>query len=345
MEEMAIVAAGLVAALYIAWNLGANDAANPTDMAVGSGALSIREAVILFAAFAAMGALAQGYMVMKTLGRGVVSEIDPLGALSASLATGLWITLATWKGLPVSTTHSSVGAVLGYGVAKKLLGSGSESVINLDVVTKVFVSWLLTPVLAITFAASLYFAFSKLTLKLQSRSRDVNKLFKYLLIFNLAFSAYAFGANDVGNATGVYVAVVSDVMGTPDRVTMLYLAALGSAGIALGGFTWGYRVIRTVGFRITRLDYVSGAAGELSNALVVWLFTTVPKLLFGWGMPISTTHASVGSVIGVGIAKSRSLRGVNVRTIAVIFAGWGLTVPVAAGLSIIIYSLASSIMS
>jgi PiT family inorganic phosphate transporter len=118
---------------------------------------------------------------------------------------------------------------------------------------------------------------------------------------------------------------------------MRLLAALGAAGIALGGFTWGYRVIRTVGFRITRLDYVSGASAELANALVVWLFSKIPYLVFGYGMPISTTHASVSAIIGVGIAKHRSLQGVNWRTVGLIVAGWLLTLPVAASIGLAVY--------
>ncbi|RLG82162.1 MAG: inorganic phosphate transporter, partial [Thermoprotei archaeon] len=115
--ETLYVVLGLFAALYIAWNLGANDAANPTNAAVGSGAIKLRDAILLFSLFAAIGAIVQGYMVMKTIGKGVVRDIDAMGALVASIAAGLWITLATWKGIPVSTTHSTVGAVLGIGFA------------------------------------------------------------------------------------------------------------------------------------------------------------------------------------------------------------------------------------
>ncbi len=334
--ETTYIVLGLGAALYIAWNLGANDAANPTESAVGCGAVKLRDAVLLFAVFAAVGAMVQGYMVMKTIGKGVVTDIDPKGALVASIAAGLWITLATWKGMPVSTTHSTVGAVLGIGLAYNLIGQ-SQGQINWNVVLMVVLSWITSPLAAILLSIALYHLFAKLKTRLDRASRNTNKIFKYILIFNLAFSAYAFGANDVGNATGVYVSVVSKIYGVPDRTTMFYLALLGSVGIAVGALTWGYRVIRTVGFGITRLDYVMGAAAELSNALVVWLFSTVPKILVGYGMPISTTHASVSSIIGVGIARSRSIRSLNLRTVALIVASWILTVPVAALISLTIY--------
>jgi len=338
-----LIALGLCVAMYMAWNLGANDAANPTDTAVGAGAISIKKAVILFSLFAGIGAVAQGYMVMKTIGKGVVSDLDPLGALIASLTACLWVTLSTWKGMPVSTTHSTVGSVLGIGLAYFFLSRSAH--IKWSVVVGVILSWITSPLIAITLSVLFYFALYRLASTLLSYGRNVDKFFKYFLLFNLAFSAYSFGVNDVGNATGVYVAVVSKTFGMPDMTTMLYLAILGSIGIALGALTWGYRVISTVGFKITRLDYISASAAELANALVVWCFSTIPKIVIGYGMPISTTHASVSSVIGVGIAKEKSLKGVNWRIVGYIILSWILTVPVTAGISFTLYIILSKIIA
>ncbi len=327
-----LVILGLMAAFYMAWNLGANDAANPTDTAVGSGAVSLKKAILLFSIFAVLGAVLQGYRVIKTIGKGVVKDLDPAMALSASLAAGLWVTLATRKGLPVSTTHSTVGAVLGVGFARGLMGG--EAKIDWNVVLKVVASWITSPLGAILLAFILYYAFATLYRALNGRGWSVDRIFQAILIFNLAFSAYAFGANDVGNATGVYVGVVSSTLGVPDDKTLQLLAVLGGLGIMAGAFTWGYRVIMTVGFKITKLDYVSGAAAELANASVVYLYTL-------WGMPVSTTHASVSSVIGVGIAKGKGLSGIDKWTVLMIIAGWLATVPVAAGIAASIYTLIS----
>ncbi|MEB3765802.1 MAG: inorganic phosphate transporter [Desulfurococcales archaeon] len=321
---------GLAVAFYMAWNLGANDAANPTDTAVGAGALSLRKAILLFVVFAILGALLEGYRVIKTIGKGVVKDLDPVMALSAGLAAGLWVTIATRKGLPVSTTHSAVGAVLGVGLTRQYLEGVNES-IDWGVVVKVVLSWITSPIGAIILAILLYNALKFIETKFLVH-RNADKFFRYLLIFNLAFSAYAFGANDVGNATGVYVTAVSSVTGMPDDNTMRLLALWGGLGIALGALIWGYRVIMTVGFKITKLDYVSGAAAELSNALIVYLFTRL-------AMPVSTTHASVSSVIGVGIAKGKGLKGIDKWTVLIILAGWIATVPVAAGLASLIYTL------
>ncbi len=321
---------GLAVAFYMAWNLGANDAANPTDTAVGAGALSLRRAILLFVVFAILGALLEGYRVIKTIGKGVVKDLDPVMALSAGLAAGIWVTIATRKGLPVSTTHSAVGAVLGVGLTRQYLEGVNES-IDWGVVVKVVLSWITSPIGAIILAILLYYVLKLVETRFLI-NRNADKFFRYLLIFNLAFSAYAFGANDVGNATGVYVTAVSSITGMPDDNTMRLLALWGGLGIALGALIWGYRVIMTVGFKITKLDYVSGAAAELSNALVVYLFTRL-------AMPVSTTHASVSSVIGVGIAKSKGLKGIDKWTVLIILAGWIATVPVAAGLASLIYTL------
>jgi len=269
-------------------------------------------------------------MVIKTFGRGIADVRTIYDAITASAATAFWITLASYKGLPISTTQSSVGAVLGIGLIYTLLGYGGS--INVAVLVKVFLSWLTSPLGAIVLAAIFYKLFTNIAGRLARSGKNVNKIFRIVLICALAYSAYSFGANDVGNATGVYVTVVS-VGGvsvpTFDLRTAFMLAALGALGISLGGFTLGKRVIKTIAFGITRLDYITGSAAGLANALVVWLFTTIPSIVWGWGMPISTTHASVSAVLGVGLAKY-GVRGVNWRTFIKILISWFLTVPITA---------------
>ena len=330
-----LIILGLALAFYIAWCIGSNDAANPTNTAVGSGALSITKAIVLFSIFAFLGALVQGWMVIKTFGRGI-SEIRLVhDAVIASLSTALWITIASYKGLPISTTHSSVGSVLGIGLAYTILGYGIS--VNLQVLIKIIISWITSPLGAIALAAIFYILFKMLALKLTKAGINVDKIFRLILIFSLAYSAYSFGANDVGNATGVYLAVVG--VGSRglafDMLTSLMLASLGAVGIIIGGFTLGKRVINTVAFGITRLDYLTGSAAGLANALIVWVFTTIPTLVWGWGMPISTTHASVSAVLGVGLIR-HGVKGVNWRVIIKILASWLLTVPITATTSLCI---------
>ena len=334
MDLLSIYLIGLALTFAIAWSLGANDAANPTDCAVGSGVISLKKALTIFTVFVFLGAFLQGHMVMKTLSKGIVPDINLLGAFTTVISIVLWLTICTWKGMPVSTTHTTVGAVVGYGLAVYGLN------LKWDVLLKIFLGMALSPLVSALGAFLLYPGLEKLLARFPMEKTE--RVIKYFLIGTLAFSAYSFGANDVGNATGVYVSITQRFIGFPTKETMLFLAILGAVGIAFGGFTWGYRVIQTVGYRITRLTPVLGLSAELSNALIVWSFTTIPYFLFGWGLPISTTHSSVGSIIGAGMAVG--LKTVDKKTVLKIVLTWLLTIPCAILISLSMFKLSSIIM-
>ncbi len=322
-NEIIVLVLGYVASLFMAWCIGSNDASNPTDTAVGAGAISLKNALILFSIFAGIGALAQGWMVMKTLGKGIVPHIELYGAIASVMGSGIWIIIASYKGMPISTSQSITGAVLGVGLSYTLIGRLPLEGIRWLIVVNIMLSWIISPLTSIFLAAALYTLIYRLTI----RHSNAEKILRGLLVFSLIFSAYSFGANDVGNATGVFFTITREILGLPDIHTRILLALIGSIGIALGGFTLGKKVISTVAYRVTRLEMVSGSAAELSNALVVWLFTTIPYILFGYGLPISTTHASVSSIIGVGLVR-HGVRGINWRIVIQIILSWLLTLPV-----------------
>jgi PiT family inorganic phosphate transporter len=318
----------------MAWSLGANDAATPTDCAVGAGVISLKKALVLFALFSMIGALTQGFMVMTTIGKGLVPNIDLLGAITVVLAACIWVTFCTWKGLEISNTHSVVGGVIGYGLI-------AHSMVDLRIMMGIAIAWVSSPLLSAALAILTYKLLKKIFLGSINEDK-VQKLISILLIGSLCFSAYSFGANDVGNATGVYVTVAQKIGNMPDYNTMLLLAAFGSLGIAVGGLTWGSRVVMTVAYKIVRLDPLSGLAAEISNALVIFLFVTLPYAIIGYGLPISTSISSVGSIIGVGLAKDK--RSVNKITIARLVVAWIATPFATAILSIVIYSILSPLV-
>lgn len=333
--ETALLALGLLMSFVVAICLGGNDAAEPTDCAVGAGVVSIKKAVILFAVFTAIGALAQGFMVMKTIGKGIVPNISIAGAFASVTSAAIWVILiASRLGLDVSVTHSIIGAVLGYGLA-----SVGISNMNLNILYMTFVSWVTSPLASMLLA----FLFYKIIIQIikiwniDVYSKRFEKALSYFLIGSLAFSAYAFGANDIGNATGVYVTVAQNLGRRPEFETMFMLALFGSVGIAIGGYFIGPKVIATMAYRITRLNVISGFAAELSNALVVYLFTTIPYMLIGFGLPISTSLATAGSLMGVGLAAG-GRAGINKSTVLRLISFWILTVPVTMVLSYLIYS-------
>lgn len=329
-----VLATGLALSACIAWAIGANDMANSVSIAVGSGVLRLRVAMILFATSLTAGALLQGYMVMKTLGRGVVQDIDLACAISSSAAAFTWITTATLLGLPVSTSHSITAAVVGAGLARQVLrGYGS---VNVGVLSTIVLSWVTSPLSAMALAALVYAVAGRYLVGVVARRGTAAKV---LVVALTAFSAYSFGANDVANATGVYVATTSKYFGIPDAETMRYLALFSSAMIALGGLVLGRRVVVTLAYRITRLDIPSAIAAGFANAFTVWVFTTVPYLLIGYGLPISTTYAAAGSIMGVAVARSRSFSSIRTRSVATILLSWVATIPIAAGLGAAIYYL------
>ncbi len=325
--EIALII-GFALSFLMAVALGGNDAATPTETAVGARVLSIRQAVALFAVFAALGAVTQGFMVMKTIGTGIVPSINLLGAIIAVLSTFIWIMFCNFRGLEISVTHSIIGSILGYGMA-----TYGISGIQWGMVQNVAVSWLTSPFLA----AFMAFVFCKLMSIAVARHEGINRALPSVLKLALCYSAYAFGTNDIANATGVYVTVAMMALGRPpESSVMLFLAVLGSLGIAIGGFLLGPKVIETVAFRITRLNPVTGTAAEVANALVVHLFTIVPYVLLGYGMPISTSLASVGALVGVGLASYGST-GINRRTVTVLFSSWVATILITAVLTYVLY--------
>jgi len=327
--EIALII-GFVLSFLMAIALGGNDAATPTETAVGARVLSIRQAVALFAIFAALGAVTQGFMVMKTIGTGIVPSINLLGAIIAVLSTFIWVMFCNFYGLEISVTHAIIGSILGYGIAAYGIGG-----IQWGLVQNVAISWLTSPLLAALGAFLLY----KLIAIALAKYDGIRRGLPSLLKLALCYSAYAFGTNDIANSTGVYVTVAVMILGRPPEYSvMLLLAALGSLGIAVGGFLLGPKVIETVAFRITRLNPATGTAAEVANALVVHLFTVVPFALLGYGMPISTSLASVGALVGVGLASYGST-GINRRTVAVLFSSWVATVLVTAVLTYVLYSI------
>ncbi|MDG6243033.1 MAG: inorganic phosphate transporter [Methanolobus sp.] len=327
----------VIAGLYMAWNIGANDLANAMGTSVGSGALSIKQVIIIAAVFEFVGAVVLGSRVTSTIAKGIVpvdsiNLVDPhlvaLGMLAAILAAGFWITLATFYNLPVSTTHSIVGAVLGFGLMAAYRGIIGFEDIQWGVLIKIAGSWIISPVLGAVIA---YVIFSIIRYFILQRAGDpynIEKKFVILQIMTACFIAFAHGSNDVANAVGPLYAGLHalDMAG----VTIpLWVMVMGGLGMVIGLATWGYRVIETIGTRITELTPTRGFSAEFATATVVVLHSYI-------SLPISTTHTLVGSVIGVGLAGG--LAAVDLSIIWKIFLSWVVTVPVAAFTSAIIFA-------
>ncbi|MBN2542365.1 inorganic phosphate transporter [bacterium] len=389
----------VVVALYMAWNIGSNDVANSMASAVGAKAISLRQAVFIASVLNFVGAYFIGSHVTDTVRKGIVNpsligepKLYIAGALAALIAAGLWITIATWKSLPVSTTHAVVGALVGFGMV-----AGGAKAVNWGKLGQVVASWVISPLFAGVLAYIIFSIIAKFILKKQDSLRafrkvspffifatfmiifsslllkthlgeklsfstsnslimsggisltiaflyflyirtralgevaEIEKMFRKIQILTSCYVALSQGANDVANAIGP-VAGIFSILKT-NRIEMhvevsSFLLALGGVGIMLGILTWGYKVIETVGSKITELNNSRGFTIDFSAATSILIASKL-------GMPVSTTHAVVGAVIGVGLAHG--LEAVDLRVIKKIFSSWILTVPIAAVVTIPIY--------
>ncbi|WP_456420825.1 anion permease [Thermococcus sp.] len=315
MEGLAV--AIIAVAFYIAWNIGSNDSANAMGTAVGSGILSFRQATLTIAIFVVLGAYLKGYKVMKTVGEGIVPEgfLTMEMALIALLAAGIWVTIATVKGLPVSTTQSIVGGVIGVGLAMK-------APVNWFTLGKIAAAWVISPILSGILAMILYKFYSRVISSIKSVS-TIEALYKALAILGGSYMAFNFGTNEVANASGPIVGA-----GFLEPKTAGVLVAI---SLAIGSLTFSYAVMHTVGKKITALGPISAFAAQFGSAISVSLANFL-------GLPVSSSQSIVGGVVGVGLIAGQ---GVEKGVIRDILFGWVATPLTAIGISFVLVKLFS----
>lgn len=384
--------------LFMTWGIGANDVANALGTSVGSGAITVRTAIIVAAIFEFAGAALAGGNVTETIRKGIINpeliadrpDLLIFGMLAALLAAGTWLAIASAKGWPVSTTHSIVGAIVGFAVA----GIGIEAV-NWGKITQIVASWVVSPLLGGAFAFALMMSIRKLILGAQNplesairwapvyiflagfvitlitlfkglkhlkidldlpeslliaallgagvawigrvmvrrinfdpaadqsfQFAGVERVFAPMIVFTACAMAFAHGSNDVANGVGPLTAVFGLVKSGGEVAQKspmpLWILALGGVGIVLGLTTYGYRVMQTIGGKITALTPTSGFCATIAAAVTVVLASRT-------AMPVSTTHIAVGAVMGVGLA--RGIAALDLRVIGKIVVSWVVTLP------------------
>jgi len=297
------------AGLYVGGNIGANDAANCIGPAVGGGLVRYRTAIVAVAVFAIAGALLQGSGVAHTVGKGIVTEpISELGVIAALFCGGIFVSIATFLKIPVSTSQAVVGAVAGVGVASQLHVDWSKTL-------NIAGSWVLCPILSMVVTYLLYRA----TLWLLGRLEDdrfARRALRWLVLASAAYAAYSLGANNLGNAIGPIGALETEVLDPR------WLTVLGAASIAIGALLFGRGVAETVGRSIIPLDLPGAFAVQVAAGFGLHLFSML-------GVPVSTSQAVVGALIGIG--TYHGIRTVSRRKLLEVVVGWVAT-PVAAGL-------------
>jgi len=310
--ELFTVALILLMSIGVGWSIGANDAANSLGAAVGSRVLTLRQAIVLICVFGFLGAFLQGSYVVKTIGKGIV-PIDKLDknialyvVLVADFAACAWVVLATYRKMPISTSHSIVGAVAGAGLAV-------HAPIRWKVLSDIFICWIFTPLGAAILGYLFYRLFKSIFYRILPR-RYLRISLTGLIIISGCYVAYTWGANDVGNATGLIAGagVLTPQVG----------AILGGLAIVLGIMTWGYKVIETIGSEITYLMPLMAFSAQLASAINVHIYTV-------FGIPVSTSHSIVGAIFGVGLV--RGTRVINIRIMKEMIICW-LATPFISGM-------------
>ncbi len=406
----------IIFGLYMTWGIGANDLANAMGTSVGAGAVTIKQAICIAIIFEFTGAVIAGGHVTSTIRKGIIDptaiidspEILVYGMLASLLAAAFWLMVASVKGWPVSTTHSIIGALIGFAI----VGIGPDAV-KWGKVGSVVGSWVVSPVVGGTISFLLVMSTRKLIfdtedpLKNAKRyapcyvflvgfiislvtmfkglkhlnidlsvaqsfsvavciglitagtgwyfirrieadreaDRDfhfasVEKVFAPMMLFTACAMAFAHGSNDVANGIGPLAAVISivssggEVMQESDLPVWILL--LGGTGIVLGLVTLGYRVMITVGRKITELTPSRGFCAELAAATTVVIASRT-------GLPVSTTHILVGSVLGVGLA--RGIGALDLRVVVNIIISWLVTLPAGAIMAMLFFFTLKGIFS
>ncbi|RLB53932.1 MAG: inorganic phosphate transporter [Deltaproteobacteria bacterium] len=298
--------------IFLGWSLGSNDAANVFGTAVASRMVRFWTAAALCSVFVMLGALLEGRHGMETY-----RQLSPLGlngAFIASLSAALTVSLMSFWRLPVSTSQAVVGALVLLGVLRQNVDTGS--------LTKVVLCWVGTPIGAMLASIVLYYTLGKFMNLLAPSMFAYDRGLRWLLILSGSYGAYALGANNVANVTGAFTG--------PGMLTPLAACLIGGGAIVLGVVTYSRRVMLTVGKDLVRLDAFTAFIAIMAEAVTVHIYAMV-------GVPVSTSQAVVGAVLGIGIVKS--MKTINRRTLWRILFGWVGTPAIAAALALGFYEL------
>ena len=293
----------LLGGIFLGWSLGANDASNVFGSAVASRMLKFWTAAILASFFVLLGALLQGQAGIETLKN--LTQLTLNHAVVSSVAAALTVTIMTILGLPVSTSQAVVGSILGIGLLNKQL--------NLTGLGKVAACWVGTPIGGVVIAVIVYGVLAFFYNRLKINIFQSDKLLRLSLIAAGSYGAYSLGANNVANVTAVFVGA--------GHLNLFSATLVGGLSIGLGILTFSKRVMETVGKKLVRLDSFSALVVLLAEAITVHFYAFI-------GVPVSTSQAVIGAVLGVGIVKG--INTISRATLINVLIGWFLT-PVVAG--------------
>jgi PiT family inorganic phosphate transporter len=322
----------LTSGLFLGWSLGANDAANIFGTAVGSRMVRFYTAAIIAVVFVVIGAVIQGAGATDTLGE--LGKVDALaGSFTVALSAALTVFAMTKYAIPVSTSQAIVGGIIGWN-----LYTGNRT--DPGTLTTIVSTWVASPVLGAVFAIILYKITKYITLRSRIHLLRQHSWIRYGLILAGTFGAYSLGANNIANVMGVYVGAIplNDIhlFGNIYLTGTQQLFLLGALAIGAGIITFSKRTMQTIGRNLMQLSAEAAIVIVLAQALVLFVFssTTLQQFLVGLGLPaiplvpVSSSHAVIGAVMGIGLLKGG--RGIRYKILGHVAIGWVATPVIAA---------------
>ena len=321
-----VVGAIILVALIFDFVNGFHDAANSIATVVSTRVLSPRYAVIWAAFFNFIAFLFFGLHVATTIGNGIIAPavVDPAVIFAALVGAIAWDLITWFYGIPSSSSHALIGGLAGAAVAKA--GAGS---LNAAGLTKVTVSIVLSPVLGLVLAFLLMMAVFWILRR--STPAKVDNWFRRGQLFSAALYSLGHGGNDAQKTMGIITVLLFATGHLGDTFYVpLWVVLACHAAMALGTLSGGWRIVRTMGLKITKLRPVGGFCAETGGAITLFAATAL-------GIPVSTTHTITGAIIGVGaVTKLSAIRwGVAGRIVW----AWVLTIPCSAFIAGVTWSL------
>ncbi len=327
----------LISGLFLGWSLGANDGANIFGTAVGTRMVTFKMAALVSTIFVILGAVISGAGATETLGQlGAVNALA--GSFTVALMAGLTVTGMTRLKLPVSTSQAVVGAIIGWNIF-------TNSPTDYTALAEIVGTWIFSPILAGFFAIILYLLAKKFIGNARIHMLELDAWTRIGLIVVGAFGAYSLGANNIANVMGMFVFASPfesmSIGGLMNFSGTQQLFLIGAAAIGVGIYTYSYRVMTTVGNDIFKLTPILALIVVLAKSLVLFVFASqgIESALESVGLPtlplvpVSSSQAIIGAIIGVALVKSRSA--INYKIVARIASGWVTTPVIAAFLSFI----------
>ncbi len=320
MYELAIIAIAI--ALVFDFVNGFNDSANSVATVIGTRVLKPIHAVLLSSVANFAGPFIFGVAVATTIAKGIVSPDDItvymiIGGLAGAIS---WSALCTMFGLPISNSHSLIGGIMGAGI----VGLGFEKLV-FEGLTKVLSGIVIAPIGGIIFG--LLATGLLITIFAKRNPSKVNKTFGKLQIVSSAWFALTHGANDGQKTMGVIVLILFAAGMIPELEMPLWVIFAAATAMSLGTFFGGYKVIKTLGLRITRLKPYQGFCAETSGGIMLAIFAVL-------GIPASTTHAIAGTIMGAGAVRRKYA--VRWKVSRQIVFSWLITIPGSAAIAIAI---------